>query len=53
MKICRLVLILLTIVSIVSQGIPKIVWVYWIQGYENAPYITQLCLNNMRKYAEN
>lgn len=31
---------------------PRILWVHWNSGYENAPFWTQLCLNNMEHYAK-
>ena len=31
---------------------PRILWVYWNSGYENASLWTKLCLNNMKNYAK-
>ena len=35
-----------------NSNFPRILWVHWNSGYENAPFWTQLCRNNMEHYAK-
>jgi hypothetical protein len=38
--------------KLTSQGFPKILWTYWDSDYASASTMTQICINNMRHYAE-
>jgi hypothetical protein len=38
--------------SVAGPGFPKILWTYWDSDLESAPIMTQICINNMRHYAE-
>lgn len=35
-----------------GAGIPKIIWVYWWDGFENAPQIVQCCVRSIRQHAK-
>ncbi|MFT6106711.1 MAG: hypothetical protein ACJATL_000947 [Rickettsiales bacterium] len=32
--------------------IPKIIWVCWIQGFENAPKIVQSCITSIKNHSK-
>lgn len=34
------------------NGFPKVIWSYWEQGLEAAPFFTKLCVKNRDKIAE-
>lgn len=34
---------------ILENKIPKIVWVFWMQGLENAPKLVKSCINNIKQ----
>ena len=35
-----------------DKTFPKIVWMYWEQGFENAPYAVQCCVQSVQHYAK-
>lgn len=38
--------------NITPNGFPKVLWSYWDQGIEHAPFFTQLCLKSRVKIAQ-
>lgn len=35
-----------------NRTIPKVIWVMWLQGFENAPLLIKQCLASMERYAK-
>jgi mannosyltransferase OCH1-like enzyme len=38
--------------NITPNGFPKVIWSYWEQGIEAAPFFTKLCVKNRDRIAE-
>ncbi len=50
-----LIIFVLCIFNIYSKSnkLPKIIWIYWEQSWENAPKICKKCLKSWKKYNKN
>jgi hypothetical protein len=46
------ILFFLCLFNLASAAFPKIVWVYWSSGFEDAPDVTKMCLKNMHHYLD-
>jgi hypothetical protein len=36
-----------------KNTIPKTIWIFWMQGFENAPFVVKICLESWQKYNSN